>query len=571
MVHIIENIEPPPLSPEEAALQAVWEQFEQADLDGQEALYLEQLAARQLDAELAYEMLTGIRGASDVRHDAAARARFAELAARLRRDMPNVYRHERAYYAQDLIDDAVADRRWDALPEPLADLDDEHIDTYFAVIEMLLYHGQTHALYDAMGASWEAVSASAEIMPWGVDEFGWVLMQLVFFHYLESAERPRADDPALVEALARYGEPNLEWFEDIIRHLSAPAPSPWRAADFGDAVDAEQWESNVDALLDEFMADQHRRADVPLTRSMMARTKIKEALRQQLTAGTPAQSPRSRRRRSKRRRAPAAPTFSLLPRRQVMDQTLGSDLSLFGGHPYKIGATIDLLPAYLHYLARLSLIHPTEMDRALDELKPLSTNGLTALQNYGVDVHLLAALRAAWSDDALDALRGDPALAEARAGDPAPPPPPAVTAPPKTLAFKVTYQRQPDAWFTIELRGGQTLHDLHLAILSAADFDHDHLYAFYLSGRAWDRATEYSPSNDAYRTSRTPVHNLPLRLKQRTLYLYDYGDEHRFDVQLVARGDEPPQGVYPRVLERHGQMPSQYPEWEDEDGDEEEE
>jgi hypothetical protein len=47
-------------------------------------------------------------------------------------------------------------------------------------------------------------------------------------------------------------------------------------------------------------------------------------------------------------------------------------------------------------------------------------------------------------------------------------------------------------WRKIEMRGDQTLADLHVAIQDAYDFDNDHLYSFFMSGKAWDRKSEYS-------------------------------------------------------------------------------
>src|SRR5947209_2666104 len=48
-------------------------------------------------------------------------------------------------------------------------------------------------------------------------------------------------------------------------------------------------------------------------------------------------------------------------------------------------------------------------------------------------------------------------------------------------------------WREIELVGTQTLADLGFAIPEAFDFDDPHLWAFFLSGKPWDRATEYTP------------------------------------------------------------------------------
>jgi len=54
---------------------------------------------------------------------------------------------------------------------------------------------------------------------------------------------------------------------------------------------------------------------------------------------------------------------------------------------------------------------------------------------------------------------------------------------------------------------------------------------------------------------------LGLRMKQKFLYLYDYGDEHRFEVQLVGINPEAPKGRYPRIVESHGKAPRQYGGW----------
>jgi hypothetical protein len=44
----------------------------------------------------------------------------------------------------------------------------------------------------------------------------------------------------------------------------------------------------------------------------------------------------------------------------------------------------------------------------------------------------------------------------------------------------------------IEIAANNTLGDLGFAILDAYDFDSDHLWSFFLSGKAWDRKSEYA-------------------------------------------------------------------------------
>jgi hypothetical protein len=184
-------------------------------------------------------------------------------------------------------------------------------------------------------------------------------------------------------------------------------------------------------------------------------------------------------------------------------------------------------------------------------------------------------------------------------------------------------------WRKIEMRADQTLEELHLAIQAAYDWDADHLYSFFMSGKAWDESTEYrlpegytpwgDPVDDeedeeedveltpeereqALRTlfgggegmtvaemeasveefwteyleeeaasgpgnvQTTTIEDLDLKPEQEFMYLFDYGDEWRFKVQVhVASEDADPDAAYPRLAESVGEAPPQYPEWDEEE------
>lgn len=62
----------------------------------------------------------------------------------------------------------------------------------------------------------------------------------------------------------------------------------------------------------------------------------------------------------------------------------------------------------------------------------------------------------------------------------------------KTYMFKVLLPGQGECWRKIEMMDDQTLEDLHFAIQDAFEFDNDHMYSFFMSGKAWDKKTEYS-------------------------------------------------------------------------------
>jgi hypothetical protein len=570
---IDESLNVAPLSGEE-----IWELFQDADLEGAQTLFQKLLDAGKLSEDMAFEMLMAFRQDLDT-DTPEGRARYAQLIADLRQKAPDVARQNYQYFGDDLVRDAVCDRRWDALPELMQGFvedPEETIETFTQAIDELMYHGQRQTLISVMQRAWPAVKTSDLITEWAIDKFANDLTMLMLFDYLESTEAPQPDATPLIEATAPYGEWQEGWLERHIPHLATSQPSDWQPEDFGEDVDAEQWADNIRQLVLEFVAEQHREG-VPYTRLYMGWPHLVTALKRQMrTANIPRLRGHGRRRTLRRRRSAALRSL-LFPEAHVLENVINSLFGLISGKLYHAAALVELLPAYLHFLARLGLIHPKQTDYALNRLKPQAKQIIQILEAGDSDPIVRENVARAWSDEALQAIQRDPALADARDRRLAAPSQPqrrerrpdAL----QTYTFKVTYLRDPDIWRTIEVTEEQTLHDLHHAILNAVRFDSDHLYSFYLSGEAWDKASEFAhPRTDAPNAMQINFPHLSLRMKQEFLYLFDYGDEHRFNVQLVDVNPDAPQDVdYPRLLEKHGPDPDQYSwggawdeEWEEE-------
>jgi hypothetical protein len=58
---------------------------------------------------------------------------------------------------------------------------------------------------------------------------------------------------------------------------------------------------------------------------------------------------------------------------------------------------------------------------------------------------------------------------------------------------------------------------------------------------------------------------LGLKPRQVFLYLFDFGDSWWHEITVEQIDAQPEKGKYPRVLERHGQSPPQYPDVDDEE------
>jgi hypothetical protein len=129
--------------------------------------------------------------------------------------------------------------------------------------------------------------------------------------------------------------------------------------------------------------------------------------------------------------------------------------------------------------------------------------------------------------------------------------------------FLVKLEWMKTVWRRIEMRGDQTLHDLHEAIQDAFDWDDDHLYAFFLSGKAWDQQTAYeSPFGEGERSAaKYRLEHLSLQPGQQIAYIIDFGDElqHQIKLEAIIPGGAQPGVEYPQITERHGDAPPQYP------------
>ena len=126
---------------------------------------------------------------------------------------------------------------------------------------------------------------------------------------------------------------------------------------------------------------------------------------------------------------------------------------------------------------------------------------------------------------------------------------------------------------TIEIRGDQTLDDLHETIFDAFDRDDEHLYEFQIGGKGPmdPKAARYTlplamddifpgsaaPSGDA---TRAAVGTFGLKVGDTFGYWFDFGDDWMHQVKVQAIAEAAPKGKFPRVTQRVGKSPPQYPE-----------
>jgi Plasmid pRiA4b ORF-3-like protein/LexA DNA binding domain len=118
----------------------------------------------------------------------------------------------------------------------------------------------------------------------------------------------------------------------------------------------------------------------------------------------------------------------------------------------------------------------------------------------------------------------------------------------------------------IEIRGDQTLEQLHLAIFAAYDRWDTHMYEFQFGKRPFDpEGPNYGvPSAGSKKKGdrdarTTKMDDLGLQSGRVFGYWFDFGDNwfHQIDVDRIEQAI--PTVTYPRVIKRVGKSPPQYP------------
>ena len=133
---------------------------------------------------------------------------------------------------------------------------------------------------------------------------------------------------------------------------------------------------------------------------------------------------------------------------------------------------------------------------------------------------------------------------------------------------------------TLQISGDQTLQVLHRALFKAFDRDDEHMYEFQVGGKGPmdPKARRYvlplamdndpGPGKPAGDVERTTVGALGLKLDDAFGYWFDFGDDWWHQINVVGLDEKPGDGPYPRVIQRVGDSPPQYADWDEEDEDE---
>jgi hypothetical protein len=137
-----------------------------------------------------------------------------------------------------------------------------------------------------------------------------------------------------------------------------------------------------------------------------------------------------------------------------------------------------------------------------------------------------------------------------------------------THTFRVSLQGEPSIYREIEITSTTSLFRLAAAIVAAFGFDLDHAFGFYtkLTGRdalrsepRYELFRDMGERTDSLSVRKTMVDESFEEPGHKMLFLFDYGDDWRFLVELLRIGPAKKGTRYPRLVSHRGAAPHQYP------------
>lgn len=126
---------------------------------------------------------------------------------------------------------------------------------------------------------------------------------------------------------------------------------------------------------------------------------------------------------------------------------------------------------------------------------------------------------------------------------------------------------KPHVYRDIEIESDRSLFELAHVITKAFGFDFEHAFGFFnrLTGRVFSSPVRYElfadeeAGGEARSVHQATIAQAFRRTNSKMMFVYDYGDEWRFRVEVREKRKQPPDSAVPRVTAEVGKAPEQYP------------
>jgi hypothetical protein len=332
-----------------------------------------------------------------------ARSRFDEVVECLRRRHPGVYEEMAGMLLDWRLLNAVADGRLEdvaALGRELAGQAARQPVALHENLERLAYHGHLALMVEMMKLAWPGIQEVATAVPGSREGFAARATDAIIFLNLDQNAGADAEDPALRHELERFFAVSPDRLDQYMAFLKGELQARWRLEHFdlppgGEA--APTTVQNLDALALGFTGYLRREEEVSFSKGDLVRPHLprylldrhsgvldpREPLGDLMRQGAPPPANRLQ---------PQPPEHVLCPDRQTFRRYLERLLVAGNPQPYRAAALLELMPAWLRYLAKNGLIDAEQQQRSLEEVSALRGGMVRTWSDYAADPALLKAV-----------------------------------------------------------------------------------------------------------------------------------------------------------------------------------
>ncbi|MBI5412501.1 hypothetical protein HZA43_05045 [Candidatus Peregrinibacteria bacterium] len=141
----------------------------------------------------------------------------------------------------------------------------------------------------------------------------------------------------------------------------------------------------------------------------------------------------------------------------------------------------------------------------------------------------------------------------------------------KSIIIRAKLAHEKRIYRDIEMSENTTLYKVAKGILDSFDFDFDHLFGFgnkpdfYHSDIRYELKTDEDEGGEGGDVEKTALRDVPFFQKpgDKMYFLFDFGDDWEFEIELRSFGVIEKGKRYPAVLEEAGKAPEQYPDYDE--------
>lgn len=238
---------------------------------------------------------------------------------------------------------------------------------FHATLNLLGYHDRLGLINEVMAIAWPRVQEASAYSSPAVQAYAGRATDHLLYQYLEEGEEPDATDPDLQAKLERYFPVDPERLASYLGLLAGKVGRRWSREDF-----AELETHKLHGLMIEFLGHVHREG-VSYARAHLVREHLPHYFLDRKAGNLYPKEDVGALLRSGRRPRPVTLDAEepLLPDAMTLENFLEKLLQTVNAQPYAVAAILELLPAWLRFLATRGLIDSEQQTSVLQEVAEL--------------------------------------------------------------------------------------------------------------------------------------------------------------------------------------------------------